>query len=97
MFAPPAAAPSRPFAAPAPAKASAPKPPIAAPPALRPLRQDPPPPEGQAALIFLRAGVDLGDGSQSIVGDQCNLGIDQARALVLRGCADYAPKATANG
>ena len=66
MFAPPTAAPPRPVAAPAPAKASAPKPPIAAPPVpppVRPLRQDAAPGEGQAAVVFLRPGAELPDGT----------------------------------
>jgi hypothetical protein len=93
MFAPPAAHAPRPVAAPAPAKASALKP-IAAPPAPRPhraLRQDPPAAEDQCAIIFIRgSGVELPDGTQAMVGDRCNVSVDEARLLVLRGVADYA-------
>ena len=92
MFAPPAAAPPR--AVPAPAKAAAPKPPIAAPPPPRPARpprRDPPPQDpDQVAITMLRAGVELGDGTQSVVGDHCTMMVDQARLLILRGAADYA-------
>ena len=96
MFAPPAAAPPRPV--PAPAKA-APKPIVAPPPPrpARPPRRDPPPQDSdQVAITMLRAGVELGDGTQSVVGDHCTMMIDQARLLILRGAADYAPKDRAN-
>ncbi len=97
MFAPPAAAPPRPV--PAPVKA-APNPPIAAPPRPRPARpprRDPPPQDpNQVAVTMLRGGVELGDGTQSVVGDHCTMMVDQARLLVLRGAADYAQKDRAN-
>ena len=98
MFAPPPAAPPRPV--PAPAKASALKPPIAAPPTPRPARpprRDPPPQDpDQVAITMLRGGVELGDGTQSVVGDHCTMMVDQARLLILRGAADYAQKDRAN-
>jgi hypothetical protein len=64
----------------------------------RPLRADPPPTDGQAQIqiVFLKNGVDVGDGVQSIIGDRINLPADQARALVASGCADYAPTAAAS-
>jgi hypothetical protein len=99
MFAPPAAAPPRPVAVPA--KASAPKRTIAAPPAPRPARpprRDPPPEHpDQVAIRMLRNGVELGDGTQSVIGDECTMMADAGRLLVLRGAADYLPKGTANG
>lgn len=99
MFAPPAAAPPRPVAVPAPAKAAAPKS-IAAPPAPRPTRaprRDPPPEHpDQVAIRMLRNGVDLGDGTQSVIGDECTMMADDGRLLVLRGAADYLPKGTAS-
>lgn len=76
LFVPPAAAPPRPFVVP-PAKNSAAKRPIAAPPAPRParaLRRDPPPVHpDQVSIDLLRAGIDLGDGTQSVVGDRLTM------------------------
>lgn len=68
-------------------------PPAAAPPRpARAPRRDPPPEHpDQVSIHFLRAGVELGDGTQSVVGDHCTMMVDQARLLVLRGCADYVP------
>ena len=89
----PPAAPRPQPAKPAPTKA-APKTPIAAPPTPRPARpprRDPPPQDpGQVVITMLRDGVELGDGTQSVVGDHCTMMVDQARLLVLRGAADYA-------
>jgi hypothetical protein len=59
----------------------------------RPLRADPPPGEGEVAVTFLRAGVEL-DGELSLVGDRRNVTIELGRNLVQAGAADYA--ATAN-
>jgi hypothetical protein len=81
-------------AAPVPAASTPPKHADPAPRPVRPLRHDPPPTEGQAAVVFLRHGIDLGDGSQSLIGDRCNMPIAQARTLVERGAADYPAKAS---
>jgi hypothetical protein len=51
----------------------------------------PPPGENQIQVVFLRSGVDLGAGGQSMVGDRVNLGLDAARASHERSrglCAD---------
>jgi hypothetical protein len=93
---------------PAPATAPAARPKVAAakpvvtPSAPRPPRaprRDPPPEDpGQVTIRMLRPGIDLGDGSQSVTGDELTMMHDQARLLVLRGCADYLPKKdNANG
>jgi hypothetical protein len=93
IWAPKAPAPKPPAAQPkttATAKANAAAQPDPAPPRpLRPLRHDPPPPEGQASVIFLRPGIDFADGQQSLIGDTVNVPADVARALVQRGAADY--------
>jgi hypothetical protein len=47
------------------------------------------PADGYAQIIFLRSGVDLGDGELSITGDKVNLPAAAARALVQSGAADY--------
>jgi hypothetical protein len=44
---------------------------------------------------MLRNGVDLGDGTQSVVGDELTMMTQGARQLVLSGAADYVPKRTA--
>jgi hypothetical protein len=93
MFSPPAAAAPRAVAPAARPKAAAPKP-VVAPPAPRPTRaprRDPAPEDpSQVAIVMLRNGVELGDGTQSVIGDECTIMADQGRLLVLRGCADYA-------
>jgi hypothetical protein len=98
MFNPPAAAAPRPVAVRAPKAAGAK--PVIAPPAPRPTRaprRDAPPEDpSQVQIHMLRNGVDLGDGTQSVVGDELTMMADQGRLLVLRGCADYLPKEKAN-
>jgi hypothetical protein len=92
----PAPAAPRAVAPAAPARA-APKRAIVAPPAprpVRPLRQDLAPGEGHAAVIFLRPGAELPDGTPARIGDRCNLPVDQARALIMRGATEYAPAET---
>lgn len=79
---------------PAPVKAISVAP--AAPPPRRPLRQDPPPGEGECAIVFTRGGVELPDGAQAMVGDRLNVRVDEARTDLLRGAADYASKDRAN-
>jgi hypothetical protein len=94
IFAPPAAAPPRPVAVPAP-RPSAPKRAIALPPEprpVRPLRRDPPPNDGERALFFVRSGAELPDGSSAAVGDIVNMPAAQAEILVRSGPADFAPK-----
>jgi hypothetical protein len=41
------------------------------------------------AISFLKAGVELAGGDVSLVGDQVTMRADDARMLVLRGCADF--------
>lgn len=89
-----------PSAKPAPAIATPPKPKLKATapmahngPAQRPparaLRADPAPGEGQAQIVLLRNGIDLGDGVQSITGEKINLPVEVCRNLVASGCADF--------
>jgi hypothetical protein len=93
MFNPPAPSAPRPVAVPPRAKASPAKPPITAapaPPPARPPRIDPPPEHpDQCSVVLLRANVELGDGSLSVVGDRCTMMADRARDLVVRGAAEY--------
>jgi hypothetical protein len=63
---------------------------LPAPKPARPPRRDAAPGESQTAVVFLRPGTELPDGSVAAVGDRVNLP-DQARQLVLQGAADYAP------
>jgi len=97
MFNSPAAAAPRPTAV---RPKAAPTPVVSAPapkPAARPPRRDPPPEHpDQVAVVMLRYGVELGDGSQSVVGDVCTMMADQARQLILNGAAEYA-KESADG
>jgi hypothetical protein len=92
-FNPPAASAPHPVAVPPRAKASPAKPPIAAAPAPRPARPprvDPAPEHpDQCSVVLLRANVELGDGTLSVVGDRCTMMADQARDLVVRGAAEY--------
>lgn len=91
--APPAPPPAKP-------KAAAPKPVITppAPKRTRPPRRDPPPEDpDQVAIVMLRNGVELADGSQSVTGDTLTMLADQARQLVLQGAADYLQKEAGRG
>jgi hypothetical protein len=92
IFNPPTPSTPRPVAVPPRAKASLAKPPIGAalaPPA-RPPRVDPAPEHpDQCSVVLLRANVELGDGTLSVVGDRCTMMADQARDLVVRGAAEY--------
>jgi hypothetical protein len=101
MFAPPAAAAPRVVAPAARPKAAAAKPVVSQPlpkPAPRAPRRDPPPEDpDQVSIVFLRGGVELGDGTTSVVGDTCTMMADHGRLLVLRGCADYVPKEKVGG
>jgi hypothetical protein len=94
----------KPAALPVPVRAALPAPakpkPVAAlasPAAPRPrrvARHDPFPTDGQQALVvFLRAGVELPDGSVTGIGDEIALPAEQARQLILKGAADYVPAA----
>jgi hypothetical protein len=79
-------------ALPAPAKPKAPVA-VAKEPAPRParvVRHDPfPDGQGQALVVFLRAGVEIGDGTVATIGDQVSLPAEQARTLAQRGVVDY--------
>jgi hypothetical protein len=96
MFAPAAAATPRPVASRPSPKAAAAKPVISPPPPrpARPPRRDPPPEHpDQVVVTMLRANVQLGDGSLSVVGDELTLMRDDARQLLLSGAADYVKEA----
>ncbi len=91
----------KPAAIPAPARAALPAPKPKAPvavakePAPRPpriVRHDAFPVDGQQQrlVVFLRAGVELPDGTTAAIGDEVALPAEQARQLILRGAADYA-------
>ncbi len=93
----------RPAALPAPAVKPKPKPPVAvarepAPRAKRVVRRDPFPTDGQgqALVVFLRAGVEIGDGTTAAIGDQVSLPAEQARTLAQRGVVDYVTTAAAS-
>jgi hypothetical protein len=89
-----------PSAKPAPASRTAPavkanghaKPatPVPAPPrSKRAARADPlPQSDEQTSVIFLKGGIELPDGQQSLVGDRITMAAAQARAYALRGVAD---------
>ena len=67
------------------------------PPAPRPARvprRDAAPGAGQTAILFIRSGLELPDGSLAVTGDRVNLPADQAHALVLQGAADFAEAAS---
>jgi len=64
-------------------------------PAPRPARVprcDAAPGDGETAIVFIRSGVELPDGTLAAIGDRLNLPSDQARPLVLQGAADYVLK-----
>lgn len=81
-----------PIALPPPAKAAAPKP-SAAPPAPRPRRaprHDPlPESDAHSIIVFVKNNVELDDGTQAIIGDQCTMPVEIARRHVLSGQAEY--------
>lgn len=56
--------------------------------AREPMRIDGPVPDGRTGIVFLRAGVELGDGIVSAIGDKIALPTEQARKLVMSGAAD---------
>jgi hypothetical protein len=72
---------------PAPAPAPRPK---------RQPRQAAEPAEGEITLMFLRPGVELDDGTQSVTGDVVNVPAAMARSLLESGAADLV-KGRSNG
>ena len=62
------------------------------------MRRDPFPTDGQgqALVVFLRAGVEIGDGTTAAIGDQVSLPAEQARTLAQRGVVDYVTTAAAS-
>jgi hypothetical protein len=64
--------------------------PVPAPPRpKRAARADPLPQSGdQSAVVFLKGGIELPNGDQSLIGDRITMATAQARAYALRGIAD---------
>jgi hypothetical protein len=65
----------------------APSPPVRPP--VRALRHDGPPRDGEAQVVLLRAGIELGDGFTGLAGDIVNLPAAQALELIRHSAADY--------
>jgi hypothetical protein len=64
-----------------------PAPPVRLP--VRALRHDGPPQAGEAQVVFLRGGAELGDGTTALAGDIVNVSVTQAVELVRHSAADY--------
>ena len=45
--------------------------------------------DDQSTIVFLKGGVELPNGEQSLVGDRMTMATAQAGSYVLRGAADY--------
>jgi hypothetical protein len=69
------------------AQSYTPAPPVRLP--ARALRRDGPPQEGEAQVVFLRSGAELGNGATALAGDVINVPAAQAIELVRHSAADY--------
>jgi hypothetical protein len=69
------------------AQSYAPGPPVRPP--VRALRHDGPPKEGEAQVVFLRSGTELGNGATALEGDIVNVPASRAVELVRHSAADF--------